>query len=85
MMSAIGYIGAALLALCGVPLLFSTRWGDRLFLWAWFGGEVCCLIYVLGQPTILTPLALNYAANVALVAVVLWRRRANRPALRAGK
>ncbi len=74
MIALLGYLGAALLCLCGLPLLFSTRWGDKLFLWLWFLGECAMLVYV-GQTDGAGPYLLNYGFNVALVGFVLWKRR----------
>lgn len=74
MTTALGYFGAALLAVCGLPLLWGTRFADRLFLWFWFWGEVALGSYVF-LTSHDTPLLLNYGFNSALVACVLWRRR----------
>jgi hypothetical protein len=75
---AIGYIGATLLAACGVPLLLPNRkFGDLVFLWTWLLGELAMLTYVL-LDTRDPPLVLNYGANAVLVAVVLWRRRVDK-------
>lgn len=71
---ALGYLGAALLAFCGVPLLFRTRGGDRLFLASWLLGELTMLVYVLeiDGPA---PLVTNYALSAALVFLIVVRRR----------
>lgn len=77
MLTTLGYVGASLLCVCGIPLLFSTRWGDRLFLWAWFLGEVAMLYYtaLVDGPG---PYLINYAFNTLLVGFVLARRRGSR-------
>ena len=71
---ALGWLGACLLAFCGVPLLVNTRFGDRLFLWAWFLGELCLLCYVSERTPRDWPLTLNYGFNALLVSFVIWRR-----------
>ncbi len=75
-MTFLGWLGSALLALCGVPLLINTRFGDKLFLWLWLLGEICLVVYVGAKPNRDWPLIANYGFNCALVSVVLWRRSA---------
>ncbi len=75
MIAALGWLGSALLAFCGLPLLVNTRWGDRLFLWAWLLGELCLLFYVGERTPRDWPLLVNYGFNSLLVGFVIWRRR----------
>jgi hypothetical protein len=65
-----GWLGAALLALCGLPLAWQV-WCDAHaagidwpFLGAWYGGEILMLYYV-GKMTEWsdTPLLFNYGVN----------------------
>jgi hypothetical protein len=74
---AVGWLGAGLLALCGLPLLLGTKAGDRWFLDLWLAGEVAMFFYVLDRTPDAWPLLANYAFNSALVGVVRWRRAAH--------
>lgn len=79
MIETLGTVGAFLLAWCGLPQLVETlrtghcagiSWG---FLLAWFFGEVFVFAYVLDT----NPdwrLLLNYGANAAIIAVLIWFR-----------
>ncbi len=75
MIELIGWVSAALLAFCGVPLLVATKLGDKVFLWCWFLGELYGLGYICWTSQAL-PLLANYGLNTLLVAAILWRRRA---------
>lgn len=72
--NALGWLGTTALVLCGVPLVYHTRTGDRWFFWLWLLGEVClfaCVALTTGDPRLLA----NYGFNAALVAFVLVHRR----------
>lgn len=78
----IGWLGAACLALCGLPQAWASirqghshgiTWG-MLVLWG--VGEVLTLAYVF--PMMDLPLIANYAANTVLVGIIVyykWRPR----------
>lgn len=75
MIELVGYLGAVLLAGCGIPLLVATirarhaRGLDPWFLGMWLTGELALLAYVLVTgPS--APLVINYALNAAIVGVV---------------
>jgi uncharacterized protein with PQ loop repeat len=74
-----GYVGAALLAFCAVPLLIKTirdghaRGVSLGFLLMWAVGEALTLRYVAEvSPTV--PLIANYIVNLSMVLVVLGYR-----------
>lgn len=75
--SALGWIGAILLALCGLPqLVKSIREGHSngmswLFLLTWFVGEICMLAFVTFKFKGII-LLLNYLLNVVVVGGILW-------------
>ena len=77
----IGYLGSFLLAWGGLPELFRTVRNKRCdvgsgMLGMWFGGEVLLLLYILPKMDI--PLLLNYAANVIIIAVMIFYKVFNR-------
>lgn len=75
MLEAIGWLGGALLAACGLPQAIASHrqkhsYGLSIwFLLMWLAGEVLVLAYVL--PKGHWPLIFNYAANIVLVLVIL--------------
>jgi hypothetical protein len=75
-----GYVGSCLLAACSLPLLVRTvqdghaRGVSLPFLLLWWFGEVLMLEHVRRSPARTVPLMLNYAANVAIVGVILLFR-----------
>ena len=76
MIETIGWIGAVLLAFCGLPQAYETWYRGNangvniLFLLAWFLGEALTLAYVL--PTVTSPpLIFNYTANLIFVGIIL--------------
>lgn len=81
MINLIGSIGAILLAICAVPLAYSSIKSGKseissAFLYIWTFGEIFSLTYLLllGE----TVLIWNYVANLALLVVVIyykWRPR----------
>ncbi len=77
----VGWIGGALLFICGVPLLyeavktgkaetFNTVMG-KAFLWMWFLGELLTVIYVLSFTVMKWPLIMMGVLNVLIVAIIL--------------
>ena len=77
MMTIIGWIGAILFSVCGLPQAIKTwRDGhadglDTSFLLLWTGGEIFTLIAVLSQaPKIY--LIFNYFSNL-LFLIIMWR------------
>jgi uncharacterized protein with PQ loop repeat len=76
-----GYVGAALLAFCAVPLLIKTvRDGHARGVSLWFmvlwvtGGGMTGVYVALTNPSV--PLLANYALNEAIALVVLFYRLA---------
>ena len=70
-----GWAGGWLLALCSLPLAWKAwRTGadntNRWFMWMWLLGEIFSLAYALTL-TGAAPLLLNYAVNIAGIAVVM--------------
>ena len=74
---AIGWLGAVLLATCGLPQLFKTiktKNFDGLsltFLFWWLFGEVFVLFYVI-QKAFRWPLIFNYGINIIVVFIILF-------------
>lgn len=72
----VGWVGAALLAFCGLPqAVHSWRTGSSDGVtWGlismWGIGEVLTLVYVL--PKMDWPLLFNYAANIVFLSVIMW-------------
>ncbi len=83
MLDVIGWIGAALFAICGLPQAIQcyraghARGLDWTFLLMWFFGEVLTIIYVL--PKMDLPLLFNYFMNLGFLLVMLkfkiWERK----------
>ena len=77
MTEVIGYTGAILLAICALPqMLLSTFQGhadgiSTLFLMSWYIGEVLMLAFCLQTIGFSGPLVYNYAANVAMLTVIV--------------
>jgi len=75
----IGWIGAILLATCGLPQLYKTiktksfEGLSIVFITWWFLGEVFVLIYVL-ERAFRWPLIFNYGVNIVVCAIIfgLW-------------
>ncbi len=82
-MELIGWMGAALFALCGFPQAIQcfkdghSRGLNLWFLLSWFGGEVLTVIYVFPKQDY--PLLANYFMNLILVLIMLkykfWERK----------
>jgi uncharacterized protein with PQ loop repeat len=74
----IGYLGSFLLAIHTLPQIIKTvrtkdvQSFDALFLWFWFWGIFCLLVYVLLSPIILLPLLVNYIIGVLSVGILLF-------------
>ena len=77
MIEFVGWLGAVLLATCGIPQLVKTirtRNFDGLsltFLFWWLLGEIFILFYVI-QKAFKWPLILNYAINIVVIFVILF-------------
>ena len=76
-MESAGWIGGFLLTWCGVPLLIDAYRDQEcnlpwLLLWAWFLGEVFCLMYALDIDS--APLIFNYSVNGWIVASLMFFR-----------
>lgn len=70
-----GWIGAVLLAGCGIPLALDAFFKKSCttptsFLAVWGAGEVFTLIYVI--PTGSLPLIFNYFCNIMLIGVCVY-------------
>lgn len=82
-METIGWIGAILFAICGLPQAWQSikdghsRGLNWFFLLAWLGGEVLTIAYV--WPKADWPLLFNYFMNLAFLLVMLkfklWERK----------
>lgn len=78
-MSVFGAIGAFLLAICAIPLAYSSIKNGKSeinsgFLYLWTAGEISSLIYLLSINEQI--LIWNYVANLMLLAPVIfykWR------------
>lgn len=77
MINTIGYIGSMLLAFCALPQAISSAVSGHslgisgLFLWTWFLGEVCLIVYTAAVMGMHNPLFLNYMVNTVLVGIIL--------------
>jgi len=77
MIEFIGWLGAFLLATCGIPQLVKTirtRNFDGLsllFLFWWLFGEIFVLFYIL-QRAFRWPLLFNYMINIVVVFIILF-------------
>jgi uncharacterized protein with PQ loop repeat len=72
----LGWLGAFLLAFCGLPQAidsfknkssYGVTWGLLLM---WGSGEIFALLYVL--PTMQWPLLFNYSANLLFLSVIIY-------------
>lgn len=81
-METIGWIGAALFAICGLPQAVQcwreghARGLNWFFLLAWLGGEILTITYV--WPKADWPLLFNYLTNLVFLLIMvrfkLWER-----------
>lgn len=75
-MEAFGWIGATLLAVCGLPQMIEALRVKNAhgltgsFIGMWFFGELFTLIYVF--PKLDWPLILNYCVNLCFLAPIIW-------------
>ena len=73
----IGWIGAFLFSICACPQAWQSykdghaRGLNHSFLWLWFGGESCMIIYVLLEHGLDLPLLTNYVFNFILLFVLI--------------
>lgn len=82
-MELIGWVGAMLFAICGLPQAIEcykqghSRGLNWFFLGAWLGGEMLTIIYV--WPKADYPLLANYFMNLVFLSVMLkfkiWERK----------
>lgn len=76
MLDTIGWIGAWLMAICGLPQAWqSYQQGhsdglSKYLLWLWSLGEIFTLIYVL--PKFDWPLIFNYGTNLFSLSIIVW-------------
>jgi uncharacterized protein with PQ loop repeat len=76
MIEIIGWIGASLLAFCGLPQAWKSYKDGHsdgiswLFVLMWLFGEVFGLIYILSVGA--APIIFNYSLNLILVSVIVW-------------
>lgn len=80
----LGYLGAILLAVCGVPQLLKC-WKDKHadgLSWGliilWLTGEIVTIAYLFLAGIMTAPLALNYGCNVLIVMAILYYKIWNR-------
>lgn len=84
-LEAIGWIGAFFFAACGVPQAWqSWKQGhseglNPWFIWSWFTGEVCMILYTMGLPFItnttfesMLPLLMNYLFNFLCLLIIIY-------------
>ena len=83
MIEIIGWLGAALLALCGAPQAwqsFQNQHSDGIswyFIGMWGGGEALLLLYIfttMGITPLSIPLLANLGVNLFFVGVIAWYR-----------
>lgn len=78
LLEAIGWLGGALFALCGLPAALQVyrqkhaRGYSRAFVAMWLGGEVLTMIYVYGTKGFDGPLFLNYILNLVFISVIVY-------------
>ena len=80
----LGWLGALLFSISAIPQVIKTiktKEADDLslcFLLLWFFGEVCTLIYILIDDSILNithyPLYINYVANIVMITYLLYAK-----------
>lgn len=75
-MESIGWIGAIMLAFCGLPQAVECiRKGNAnglnwSFLLMWLGGELFTIAYVFPKSD--WPLIFNYSVNIVCISVIVW-------------
>jgi len=85
-MEQIGWIGAILFAICGVPQAIKVWWTHKTrdlsltFLLMWWFGEILTFAYVVHDnyehESYQWPLITNYVVNFIIVSYLLWAKRA---------
>lgn len=84
MIDIFGWVGAVLLAGCGIPqAILCWKQGhakgiDSIFLWMWFIGEILTFSYIIASSGG-WPLILNYTANTFMVLLILRYKYFPRP------
>jgi uncharacterized protein with PQ loop repeat len=74
----IGWIGAILFAICGIPQAYQCYKQKHAhglswpFLLTWFGGEVLTLVYIFLKPTLDIPLVFNYVFNLLALLIIFY-------------
>lgn len=78
-METIGWLGASLLAFCGLPeLYYAITTGTTGLSWAfllmWFFGEAFALAYVIhkSKKVRLLPLLFNYGCNLICISILMY-------------
>lgn len=75
-MNLIGWLGAAMLALCGAPAAYKAYMDKHAegvsgpFIALWLGGEMLTLVYV--APSLNWPLIANYGVNIVFVGIIAY-------------
>lgn len=83
MMEYIGWTGALLFAICGLPQAIQcyraghSRGLDWMFLICWLFGEILTIIYI--WPKNEYPLLFNYLANLVFLGVMIFYKIWERP------
>lgn len=77
MIEVIGWLGAFLLANCGIPQLLKTMQStasvkglSMWFLFMWFFGELLTMVYIVDK-AFRWPLIFNYSFNILIITVIL--------------
>ena len=74
----IGWVGAILLGLCGIPQAIKTIRDNHarglawLFVFMWWTGELLTLGFIFSLPETQYPLIANYVLNICIVTLILW-------------
>lgn len=75
----IGWIGAILLACCGIPeVIYGIKTGSVSLTWGfllmWGFGEIFALIYtsIKSRKVKLLPLIFNYGLNIVCISILVW-------------
>ena len=82
MVELLGLTGNGLLALCGLPLAFTSiitgktevtdSPGGTMFIWMWWWGEILSLLYNVGALGFDPYLTINYGINIVSVTTILF-------------
>ena len=81
MIDLVGWLGSAMLAACGVPLLYTcikersiAKNISMAFLQLWLWGEVFVIVYAAMQSVELMPILFNCVSNIVCIFGILWIR-----------